>query len=785
MAENKPNKVPSAIAEIKLDDYSYKGTGTVLRPSFINYFFGNNGTGKTTISRAIKSGNGVSYHADKTHDDYISLVYNQDFIDANMRSYHNLKGVFTFNEENGVTQDQIDAKVEEQTAAGNAYNTAKTNKKAKEIERETLKKNFFLECWNKEESHRTEFDLTQDKKRKSEPFTKRVLEADPIQHDWDELKRLYDSAFSSASQRYELFNTIEDASALDSVSGGDVLGISVVNVANTGFAAFLKEIGASQWVQDGHSDYQEAAGNKCPYCGRTYEEGFDFEKMFKDSFDENYAKNIEKLNKFLADYKARANELFLILQKKPTDVYSAVDCKPFDAKLNELKVLIQENISEIQKKVAAPETIVQIKATAVVFQELLDIIAGYNKLISENNAVVDAGPKKRTECTNNVFEMMRYELDKIIKDYNKSDAALDKEISDLQTEMDKQSDALKNINAELKELRSSGKETETAKENINRRLKECGFQGLYLGDCEPEPQETILPDGTKQIAMVVPQNAYAVIRTETGKPADNLSEGEKNFIAFLYFYEMVFGNESSEVDTRGKIVVIDDPVSSMDSKALFAVGSYVRRMIEVCHNSYDNRKPVVPGNFIKQIFVLTHNTFFHNEVAGCYQNDWYCTTYHLIQKHNMKTSITVRDAKNPDEPSEWMNVNPVKHHYAARWEEYRELHSNVPLMNVAQSILEHYYIQLCGYDGVKLRELILEDPEHKKELTHDENGNEDFSKYEMADKMLSYMTVTSSGINDGIYYVDAMDEDMIRDTFESIFTYMHQEEHFRMMMQKH
>ena len=785
MAETKPSKVPSAIAEIKLDDYSYKGTGTVLYPSFINYFFGNNGTGKTTISRAIQSGTGITYCAGRTSADYIPLVYNQDFIDANMRSYHNLKGVFTFNEDNGITQDQIDAQVIAQTAAGEAFNAAKVAKKKKEDEREALKKSFYLQCWNEEETHRIEFDLTQDKKRKSEPFTKRVLEASPTSHSWDDLRLLYDSAFSSTAQRYELFQSTADASALDSVPGSEVLSIAIVNTANTGFADFLKRIGASQWVREGHAAYHEIAGQKCPYCGRDYEDDFDFEKIFTDSFDENYSKNIEALKRFLTDYKAKANELFIVLQKKPGDIYPVIDVKPFDAKLNELRLLIQENLAEIQKKVDAPETIIELKATASLFQELLEIIAGYNKLIAENNAVVDAGPKKKTECANKVFEMMRLELDRIISDYEKSDSSLEQEITDLQAEMDKQADILKEINEKLKELRSSGKETETAKANINRRLKECGFQGFYLGECEPEAQETILPDGTKQTVMAVPQNAYAVIRTDTGEIATNLSEGEKNFIAFLYFYEKVFGNESSELDARGKIVVIDDPVSSMDSKALFAVGSYVRRMIEVCHNSYDNRRPVVPGNFIKQIFILTHNTFFHNEVAGCYQKDWYCTTYYLIQKHNMKTNVTVRERRNPDEPSEWRNVNPVKHHYAARWEEYRELHSNVPLMNVAQSILEHYFIQLCGFDGVKLRELILEDPKHKFELTHDENGNEDFSKYEMADKMLSYMTVTNSGINDGIYYIDAMDEDMIRQTFESIFIYMHQEEHYRMMMENH
>ena len=53
---------------------------------------------------------------------------------------------------------------------------------------------------------------------------------------------------------------------------------------------------------------------------------------------------------------------------------------------------------------------------------------------------------------------------------------------------------------------------------------------------------------------------YEVIRTSTGMIAEDLSEGEKNFIAFLYFLQKVFGNDGDQEDTREKIVVIDDPV---------------------------------------------------------------------------------------------------------------------------------------------------------------------------------------------------------------------------------
>ena len=54
------SKIPGAITKITLDEATYKGTGEHFEPTYINYFFGNNGTGKSTIAKAIKSETGIN-----------------------------------------------------------------------------------------------------------------------------------------------------------------------------------------------------------------------------------------------------------------------------------------------------------------------------------------------------------------------------------------------------------------------------------------------------------------------------------------------------------------------------------------------------------------------------------------------------------------------------------------------------------------------------------------------------------------------------------------------------
>ena len=136
-------KLHSEIIRIQLDDATFKGTGAAIEPTYVNFFFGNNGTGKSTIAKAILSGTGVTYSPGRTAADYIPLVYNQAFIDANVRNYHNLDGVFTINEVNVQIQEQIDEKTAQQAAARKTSSDASAEMTKKAGIKENLLKQLY------------------------------------------------------------------------------------------------------------------------------------------------------------------------------------------------------------------------------------------------------------------------------------------------------------------------------------------------------------------------------------------------------------------------------------------------------------------------------------------------------------------------------------------------------------------------------------------------------------------------------------------------------------------
>lgn len=769
-------KLSGEISKITLNSATYKNTGTEIKPTLINYFFGNNGTGKSTIAKAIKNNDGITYTPGRSSSDYLTLIYNQDFIDINIRSYDGLPGVFTMGTVDANTQATIDGKKAELKTAKDAIAVATEEKEKKTTAKDTLQKQLYKNCWDATSEIRDTFIQTQEGKKRGQAFTEEVQRHSPVDHDIKELKRTYDSAYSSTARSYPTFATITNTSSLDNVEGNNLLALSIVNTSNTPFAEFLKQVGTTEWVRQGHDTYHQKAEGRCPYCARELPE--DFESVLAASFDTQYQDNLLKLKKYEADYIAKANELFTSLQIIPDPLYPEIDTKEYLSKLNALKTAIALNIENIKKKVNEPATPIEIDSTKAFFDELSDMVTEFNRLIGENNTIVAAGPAKKTECKNAVFEKCAFDLQTTITTYQNSQHTLDREIQNYQAIINTNTALIPTIETEIHDLSVGTAETETAMNNINSMLHDAGFQGFEL---RPKAESIVRADGSVNTFVPSPPLHYQVIRPDTGLVAEDLSEGEKNFIAFLYFQQLVLGSETQDADIRSKIVVIDDPVSSMDSSSLFIVSAQIRKMIEICRNNADNRNPVVLGNFIKQIFILTHNAYFHREVAYAYANRYEFVSYYLIRKRNSKSSITLSERINPDCPTEKINVNPVKNSYAVLWDEYKEMNSVVPLMNVIRQILEYYFLQLCGYEGMTLRQRILE--ENKDTFTHDINGNEDFTKFDAASSMLSYISTESKGINDGTYFIDdSMDIDLCRTTFKMIFECMQQEQHFIMMM---
>ena len=124
-------------------------------------------------------------------------------------------------------------------------------------------------------------------------------------------------------------------------------------------------------------------------------------------------------------------------------------------------------------------------------------------------------------------------------------------------------------------------------------LKESPEQGM-----NPEHFLPMLNDDIahmlrrRELSFAHVDGRYRVLRD--GEPAQHLSEGEKTVIALLYFLQSLY-EEGRNLERT--IVVVDDPVSSLDDHLMKAVYSTLISRLE-------------PGLLCRQLFVFTHSTAF-------------------------------------------------------------------------------------------------------------------------------------------------------------------------------
>lgn len=105
--------------------------------------------------------------------------------------------------------------------------------------------------------------------------------------------------------------------------------------------------------------------------------------------------------------------------------------------------------------------------------------------------------------------------------------------------------------------------------------------------------------GRDELCFEVKGSGYAL--TRSGQPVSHLSEGERTAIAFLYFLKSL---QDKTFDIASGIVVVDDPVSSLDANALFSAFGYMKERTKQCGQLF-----IFTHSF--QFFRLVKNWFHH------------------------------------------------------------------------------------------------------------------------------------------------------------------------------
>lgn len=657
------------IKEIATFDNEHGHIGNLNK---LNFFYGSNGSGKTTISRVLnqKEDYPESTITWENKESGNIIVYNLDFVKKNF-STSTIPGIYTMGEESIETEKQIEELREKYRGK-----IAEKQKILNDISEEKIQEYFFNKenacrrhyeevCWKLKESVKgTELEefIAGYKSSKFKLFSK-LLDDSLSNHGdiWTKeqlisyMKQMKQAEVSKVS----LIIPVQ-VNGLQVIEKSTIFNESVVGKSNSTIGTLIEKIGNGQWVLKG-KEFIEKSKGKCPFCQQELPDGFS--KALEDYFDHTYTEKVGLIAQYADMYAEKTKELLtqidnLISLPEPQNKYiNTEDIKKIQT---EIASLFDDNQNKISEKVQTPGNVIALQSSKSLIRKINKLIEETNERIVKYNNSIDK-PQKVDNIDSIFWRYAVSQFEKDINNYNKEIAKLNDNCKKLQNQV-------KKLNSELSEITLKGKELQKHRvsirptvDKINRVLKSFGFTNFSM-----------------QVTSEDDETHYQIVRADGTLAKETLSEGEANFITFLYFYFSLDGTMSTAGTLGEKVIVIDDPVSSLDSNVLYIVSTLVKG---ICKD-----KILQQDSGFTQLLLFTHNVYFYHELTANPLKNWRGKiSYYIIRKINNISSI------------EHFGHSPIKTTYQMMWELVKKASDDISrvdriaLLNVMRRILEYYF----------------------------------------------------------------------------------------------
>lgn len=704
----------------------------------INYIFGHNGCGKTTVSRAIhdptaRPGYSVSWKDGRA---IATLVYNRDFAEANFGEQ--LKGIFTLGENSTKTVEEITSLQQQVGKLDREIGGLKQKLEGDDgkggSRKDLADARLLLDeaCWKSQQAHKTIFEEAMAGHRQSKvAFCSKVLKEAAENNSniatLEDLTARAATVFRGATSP-EVPIQLVDFTAFPILETSPILGRKVVGRDDVVVAALIDRLGNSDWVKQG-VEYLATANDRCPFCQQASPEN-----LLEDLnafFDEQYESDLAEIAQLCMDYEAATKVVCDYLDTLVGSSRRFIDWATVAERYQSLKTAFKLNRERLATKLREPSTEIMLESTQEFADAIDDLLMQGNKAIDEyNETVLDLSKSKRT-LISQVWRFIVEERRTDLKTYEASAAKLGNMIEGLEAKIAEKQGERSRLVAQLKAKEASITSVKPTVDDINRILSSFGFTSFKLAVAGER------------------QDMYRIVRLDGSDAAKTLSEGERSFITFLYFYHMLAGSTSGTGTTEEKVVVFDDPVSSLDSDVLFIVSALIRKVVGDVRAGKGS---------VRQIFVLTHNIYFHKEVS-------YDRKRPLSSCRSDETFWVVRKRDNVSSFHRYSS-NPVKTSYELLWEDVRNPdRANLTIQNTLRRIVENYLVVLGGWRPDAIVDLFT--------------GRD----AQVCASLFSWINDGSHSAHDDIYLAaDDMAVQSYLRVFEQVFEKTGHIAHYRMMM---
>ena len=627
------------ISKIKIKEYGIL-KDTELYCKKYNLIFGYNGSGKTTLTNIFKDieNNNIQtdkYEIESEKDLYIKVYSGKDYLNENFEK----KSPISFN----LGKENIELK----------NNLDKLNEKIIKLE-ESIK--FIENEIEKEEKSKVGIyrniaqNVTSALKIKSQSFDYRASESIYLNN--NDFEKLDENYLYELSNEYINVKSIKEIKPIENIHIDKILNLynnindyinkKVIKTseANNIFKEFVKEFEKienneyKKWIRDGLT-MSPFNNKKCPFCFRPLDD------LYK-SFINYFNNEVNNIISTLTGYNKEIDDLKNQLDK----IYNNIDENLFYKSEKQSIINLKENIfSEVNNALLIDvKNVINKKINDIYSNDNLYInnfvenIKNINSYIDKininmeehNNSVLDIS-KKQEENLNLIayhyIALNKDNIDSLIKsiDINKN------KISTLK----KEKELLYNDKIEIEKQIDN---IEIPVEELNKNLHEFLFREDINIKYNKDSKEYEITRGNDNIKSYI-------------------SEGEKTAIGIVHFIISLKDNKNNR-NKEDCIVIIDDPVSSLDSYSLYNSYSFL-------HSNLDN---------VKQLFIITHHFYFFKRI---YQWFYHNKDIKKRNKDNINYSIKEIERVNGKFLSVIKDINP----YFEKFEsEYQYLYNELQIL---------------------------------------------------------------------------------------------------------
>lgn len=646
----------------------YKQEAILETDKNVNLIYGLNGSGKSTLSEYLRNIEHPNYNRCSISPAINSeieeiLVYNEAYVKDIFYSSETQKGIFSLSKENSDARKKIDESNKNLAIQIKAQSEHKRVVEQHSSEWEKIKDITYSTLWEIKRKYSggdriLEYCLDGLKSSK-QSLSEHILHLpcppkepkESIENLRDNLQRLSEAKGSplpiiplidfnvSEIERDPIFNEV------------------ITGNANSRVAKLIDKLHNSDWVKEGMKYETDGI---CPFCQREYTDGIISD--LKQYFNADYEKAVEYIkskgilysnsvkNIHIADYSQISiiSKLWISIKQK----------------IQQLKESAENNLNVIREKYKNPSLVFILTETAPIVAELNSKIVEANSIIDDFNRKLASLAKERALIKSKFWDILRFKYNPTIVEFQSQQKVFvsrQKELLKKDQEYDK---SIRTLRFTIEEQQKRIVNIDEAIDHINSMLVDMGIVDFKIIKYKEE------------------ESLYRIVRDGSDFPVfKTLSEGERTIISVLYFIETCRGLLDKNKANKKKIIVIDDPVSSLSNMYIFNIGRLIRNIFypEIKKDKDTKELMIVPK--YEQIFILTHSLYFFYEMTEMTEEKRHLfQALHRISKNENGSRI------------DKMRYEHIQSDYHAYWMTIRDPQTHPALIaNCMRNIIEYFF----------------------------------------------------------------------------------------------